>query len=534
MASVRNRPSVGGSVVHASGEEGASVRRVIVMAVVALAAIAGLAGRGGADPSTGQLARNLPPAKFESAPCPKKPALGRARCGYLVVPENRFKAGGRTIRLAVAIIRAISPKPAPDPIVFLSGGPGSDSFADASLVTDARLNRDRNLIVISQRGTVNDNPALMCPEIARYYWTRVGLVYDAPSTGRLYVQAAADCRRRLAAAGIDLSAHDDEESAADLADLRKALRIPQWNVFAHSYGTELALVYMRDFPAGIRSVVLDGVSPPPVAAPGIFGWSAVREAFDNMVAACAAQARCRARYPNLGATFIRFVNQLEAHPVTTKVSVPGVRGRVKVVLDGGALVQWMILATHDPTKFPLAVDELAHGRPQRIAGLWALVSAHPDTNPFAYGMNLSIVCQDQVPFESALARVRAGQIAFPEFPASVQAQAPQEAFIGGGCRAWNVPPAPASAIAPTKSAIPTLLESGSFDAQTGAQWARYAARTLPNSIQTAYPGLAHGVFAKSRCADRVIVSFYDRPKAPNTRCVASVRPAQFTIGPPLR
>jgi pimeloyl-ACP methyl ester carboxylesterase len=506
--------------------------------VTLAAAATAVAGREGAVASTGEFARNLPPAKFESAPCPKKsppvPALDKARCGYLVVPENRLKDNGRTIRLAVAIIPSIAPRPKPDPIVFLSGGPGSDSFADASLVTNAGLNRDRKLIVISQRGTVNDSPALMCPEIARYYSKRVGLVYDAPSTGRLYVQAATGCRRRLVAAGIDLSAYDDAENAADVADLRKALGIPQWNVFAHSAGTELALVYMRDYPAEIRSVALDGLSPPPVSAPGLFGWSAVREAFDNMVAACAAQSRCRARYPTLGATFIRLVNQLESHPLRTRVSVPGVRGRVKVVLDGGALVQWMILATHDASNFPRAVDELAHGRPQRIARVWASVAAHPDTNPFAYGMNLSVVCRDQVPFESALARIRAGQVAFPEFAASVQEQPPQEAFIGGGCAAWNVPPAPPSAIDATRSTIPTLLESGSFDAQTGAQWARYAARTLPNSIQTVYPGLAHGVFATSRCADSVIISFFDRPRAPNTRCVASVKPAPFTIGPPLR
>jgi pimeloyl-ACP methyl ester carboxylesterase len=521
------------------GDQAVSRCRPLLRAVVAsVAAVIALAGCGGGGSSMPQFAKNLPPARFESAPCPKKspavPAFARARCGYLVVPENRFKSNGRTIRLAVAIVPSVLPKPAPDPIVFLSGGPGSDSFRDTSLVTDAGLNRNRELIVLSQRGTVNDSPALMCPEIAQFYWRRVGLGYDAPSAGRLYVQAGADCRRRLTAARIDVAAYDDAENAADVADLRKTRGIKQWNVFAHSYGTELALVYMRDYPAGIRSVVLDGVTPPSVSEPGRFGWSAVREGFDNMVAACAAQPRCRARYPKLGATFFRLVNQLEAHPATTKVSLPGVSGPVKVVLDGGALVNWMILETHDPTKFPLAVDELAHGRPQRVATFWASVSAHPETNPFAYGMNLTVVCRDQVPFESASARVRAGQQAFPAFAASVQAQAPQEAFIGDGCRAWNVPKAPASVRAVTKSAIRTLLESGSFDAQTADQWARYAARTLPNSIQTNYPGLAHGVFATSPCAASVIISFFDDPKTPNTSCLASVKPAPFTIGPPLR
>jgi hypothetical protein len=41
------------------------------------------------------------PAEFESGPCPQTPApvasLANARCGVLVVPENRAKDNGRTI-----------------------------------------------------------------------------------------------------------------------------------------------------------------------------------------------------------------------------------------------------------------------------------------------------------------------------------------------------------------------------------------------------------------------------------------------------
>jgi pimeloyl-ACP methyl ester carboxylesterase len=146
-------------------------------------------------------------------------------------------------------------------------------------------------------------------------------------------------------------------------------------------------------------------------------------------------------------------------------------------------------------------------------------------------MHYSVVCRNEEPFESEQARIRAGQAAFPSFPLSVQAQPPQELFIGAGCKAWNVPQAPASSNAVTRSTIPTLLESGTFDGQTGASWSRYAARTLPNSIRKVFPGQAHGAFFTSPCAASVIVSFFNHPKAPNTRCVASVKPATFVIGP---
>lgn len=43
--------------------------------------------------------------------------------------ENRQVAGGRTLRLSVAVIKSTAESPRPDPLVFLSGGPG-----DASVV----------------------------------------------------------------------------------------------------------------------------------------------------------------------------------------------------------------------------------------------------------------------------------------------------------------------------------------------------------------------------------------------------------------
>ncbi|MBF9068994.1 alpha/beta fold hydrolase [Streptacidiphilus fuscans] len=470
-------------------------------------------------------------SRFVPGPCPATLPHGvKAACGYLVVPENRDRPDGRTLRLAVAIVPAQSPRHQhSDPIVFLPGGPGQDAISDIAQITATGLNRDRDLVVMSQRGTLSSPPALTCPEVDRFYQQRIGLRYDAPSTGRLYVQAVSACRDRLAGEGVDLAAYNSSESAADLADLRTALGIREWNVFSHSYGTELALTYMRRYPQGIRSVTLDGVVPPSVATPG-WTWSSVKESFDNMTGACAAQPACVRRYPQLAAVFTDLVSRLEAHPVTTRVTVPGVAGPVKVVLDGGALVNWMVRASHTPAEFPLAVDELAHGNPRVVAEQWASTRLPGSEGVFAHGLSLSVWCSEWVPFETAREQLTAGLRAFPTFPISVLAQAPQLAFLRQACRAWDVPAADPSIRAVTRSAIPTLAVSGSFDAQTGAVWGRYAALTLRNSFVVTLAGVAHGVF-DNPCGSHVITSFYDRPDHPDTRCVASVRPVRFIIGP---
>ncbi|MEU2632486.1 alpha/beta hydrolase, partial [Kitasatospora sp. NPDC007106] len=294
---------------------------------VLLAGLAALPARAdaGTEEPLGTAARTAGHARFEPGPCPRTadptPALETARCGTLTVPENRSRPGGRKITLAVAIVPAVQ-KRAPDPIVWLAGGPGDDANSEIQLALNGDLNRDRDVVFMSQRGTYSADPALTCPNIDQFNADALGLVYGAPSTGRLHVAATRAGRDRLVGLGADPDAYNSTESAADYADLRVALGIRRWNVFGISYGTDLALLYMRLHPEGIRSVGIDGVLPPSLAS-GAVTWKAAREGFDGIFDACAQQPACNDRYPHLKATFERLVRQLEARPVTTTVTVPG-------------------------------------------------------------------------------------------------------------------------------------------------------------------------------------------------------------------
>src|SRR5262245_51249857 len=50
--------------------------------------------------------------------------VSNARCGRLVVPENRALPDGRTISLRIAVVPAYDTPVEPDPIVHITGGPG--------------------------------------------------------------------------------------------------------------------------------------------------------------------------------------------------------------------------------------------------------------------------------------------------------------------------------------------------------------------------------------------------------------------------
>ncbi|MFJ9773109.1 alpha/beta fold hydrolase [Kitasatospora sp. NPDC101157] len=501
--------------------------------VTGLAAAPARAGAGAGEP-LGSVARTAGHARYQPGPCPRTadpaPGLKGARCGTLTVPESRQRPDGRKITLGVAVVPAAH-RTADDPVVWLAGGPGDDAVSEIQLALNGGLNRDRDVVFMSQRGTYAADPALTCPNVDEFTARSVGLVYDARSTGHQHVRATRACRNQLTARGADLAAYDTTESAADYADLRLALGVEQWNVFGISYGTDLALTYMRLHPKGIRSVGIDGVLPPSLAG-GAVTWKAAREGFDGLFKACAEQPACNARYPDLKGTFERLVSRLEDDPVTTTVPVPGRPEPAEVVLDGGALVNWLVSATHVAAGVPRSIDELAHGKPQRVAEQWAGGKLSPQAvGRMSHGLAYGVFCREWTPFESRADVSRAGHREFPSFPRSVVANAPLLAFLHGDCRAWHVPAADASVRDVTRSDIPTLVLSGGFDAQTAPSSGAYAARTLSRSTELTIPYVAHVVFADSPCAQSITRSFFNTPTAPDKGCLAGLKPPAFEIAP---
>jgi pimeloyl-ACP methyl ester carboxylesterase len=500
-----------------------------LLAALAVAAAFALVVFPGVAPAAGPAPARYEP-RFESAPCPTQlplPALQNARCGFLVVPENRSRPEGRTIRLAVAIVPAIAQQPAPDPLVHLTGGPGGIAIFEAQRLVDAGFNRDRDLVLMDQRGTFLSEPALTCEVIDRFYRLQVALPLDARSTRRKHVAATRKCRRELVARGIDLAAYNTTENAADFADLRRALGYDQWNVFGVSYGTDLAQTIMRDHPDGIRSVILDSTVPRSIVVPSEF-WPNARDGFQNLFRACTAQARCRSSFPNLERTFTRLVRRLESDPVRTTVADPATGQPTPVVLDGGALANWLVNMSFYTPSFkdvPSMIAELAAGDPQRIATLRLTQVTPPGF--VGYGLQLGVACSEWIPFDGEREVLAQGRDALPRYPRSVLAQPPQLAYIFDDCRVWDVPAAPPSVREPTVSDIPTLILSGSFDSVTSLAWAYAAAETLPNSRIASIPGVGHFVAPESPCAQSVIASFLLRPDAPDTNCVASLRPPIF-------
>ena len=477
--------------------------------------------------------------RFELAPCPKlawADELAKASCGYLVVPEHHKQPEGRTIKLLVAKYPARSPEKQPDPVVYLAGGPGDIVPLEINALVAAGFIRDRDFYGMSQRGTMFAEPALTCAAADDFARELLGRRFYSEATKRAHLAATEACHREFTATGADLSAYNSSESAADFADLRKVLGVAAWNVFATSYGSYLAQTLMRDHPEGIRSVVLDSVLPATYNVAQ--NWQNARDGFDNIFEACAAQPACNAAHPDLEKTFTGLVNKREAEPLTATVKDPATGKDIKVVIDGGALIDWLRnqnyavpmlqaapdriggLAADDPKAIEaIALDRVSRARPPG-----------PDVPALGYGLSYGVSCRESYPFATPDDLAAAGKKAFPDYPVSLTSEGIGGwAYFNEDCREiWKVPPAPEAMHQPVESAIPTLLFSGSFDTLTSLAGAKAGAAKLSNATIISIPGVGHAVTAQSPCAQAVVASFLAAPAAPDTSCVSALKPSSFT------
>ncbi|HWR51091.1 MAG TPA: alpha/beta hydrolase [Bryobacteraceae bacterium] len=442
-------------------------------------------------------------ARFGAAPCAfKVPRGARVRCGWLTVPENRSKPSGRTIRLHVAIYGSRSAQPAPDPIVWLVGGPGGRAHVLSSNLFERVVEPylgSRDFIVVDVRGTGYSEPALNCP--------------DPSGPASQWLPA---CRERLSSIA-DLTSYNSAAVAADLADLRRALGIREWNLLGESYGTRLALVAMRDQSQGIRAVILDSVVPPEVDEYAD-GPAKFESAMSALFRDCVADLSCNTAFPNLGEVLLKAADQLDQSPRR----ISGVwRGTpFEFRFDGRQLLEALHMALYESDliqQIPKAIYGAVDGSGDTV---WReAIARHAIAvakDLVDNGAHLSFHCTEEIPFtDAARLRVEDGKRPWMRHTASGVA-------IVNACRLWIATNGDARETRPVKSEIPVLLLAGEYDPVTPPVYAESAARHLRNSHLFVIPGLGHWLTANpvSMCPQRIALEFLDNPnRRPDAGCL---------------
>ena len=136
--------------------------------------------------------------------------------GYLVVPENRNKNNGKTIKLPFIVVKSKNPHKKNDPLLYTAGGPGGSSLGWVNGATRQPFITNRDCIAFEQRGTNYALPNLWSSELSDAIKEsyRKNLNKDS-----MVVEGTKRYKNTLEARGIDLSGYNTDESVADIDDL---------------------------------------------------------------------------------------------------------------------------------------------------------------------------------------------------------------------------------------------------------------------------------------------------------------------------
>lgn len=441
-----------------------------------------------------------------------------AYCGTLKVFENRETKQGRQIDLNFVVLPALRSDAQPDPLFFLAGGPGQGAATLAKVVRDIfrRVQNDRDIVLVDQRGTGKSNP-LHC------FTEQDDSLQSIMETDEQAIVKLKACQAKYDA---DLTLYTTTIAMDDLDDVRAFLGYDTINVYGGSYGTRAGLVYMRQHGDRVRSVILDGVAPPNMRLPFYFPRDSER-AFELLAKDCAADAGCNAAYPNLRERMRALIERLESNPPTVKITHPRTGQTAEIRIDARLLANIVVSALYSPVVTTLVPAIVAAGEQNDFQSLLALATiggGDSETPGMAVGMQLSVICAEDAPRIAAEEyKKEAEATLFGKYVLTLQQHA---------CGFWPRGKVDDSFYEPVTSAIPTLVLSGEVDPVTPPTWGEQVAKTLSNSRHIIIPGTGHTA-GGTGCGQRLMREFIEKGSAADldTSCITKVRRPAFFVSP---
>jgi pimeloyl-ACP methyl ester carboxylesterase len=443
------------------------------------------------------------------------PSRLAARCGVFSVPEDRSNPEGRTISLRIAVVPAVSRTPEPDPLVFFTGGPGQAATETYPQLAPAfrRINRERDVVLVDQRGTGGSN-ALRCPE------------EDVRDLALLDEEAIGPwVSRCLAALAGDPRFYTTSIAMRDLDEVREALGYERVNLYGLSYGTRAALTYLRMYPERVRSAILDGVAPPTEVL-GVDVAADAERAIHLVIARCASDPKCREAFPDLAKDLDSLMARLET-PVHLTLRHP-TTGEIEELSFSREMAAYAIrllsYSQETASIVPLVLSSAAKSDLGPLAAQFLIVTARVGET-ISEGMGISVVCSEDFPF----------------FDESQIVDRNRDTYLGSlqtdtlklVCPLWPRGEVPGDFKSPVRSqGAPVLLLSGEADPVTPPENGELTASQLgPDAaLHLAARGQGHIVIHRG-CIPDLAAKFIEGGSFAglDARCVEEIAPQPFFL-----
>ncbi|HXO42997.1 MAG TPA: alpha/beta fold hydrolase [Thermoanaerobaculia bacterium] len=394
--------------------------------------------------------------------------------------------------MRIVLLPATGPAREPDPVFYLSGGPGEGAVESAPDLAHSPLRALRDLVLVDTRGTGESNP-LSCR-----IWgdgTRLDHIFplDAAIACRDELRKKADLTRYTTAAAMD-----------DVDDVRRHLGYGKVNLVGGSYGTFAAQIFLVRHPEAVRSVVLSGVAKPGEPNP-LYHARNAQHALELLGRDCAAELACHAAFPRFPEEVSTVLDRLERQPVRVQVTHPETGKQVTVLLTRSAAAEGLRFALYNPRQaraVPLRVHLAAQGDYRQLATPAVQIRAILQQE-LALGLLFSVTCAEDLP-----------RIDPREIPAVTRGT-----FYGDErvrdqlavCAIWPHAPLPPGSGDLVHSDVPTLLLSGERDPVTPPADAALVAKGFTHGLWVQIPHGTHN--GSGDCEERVVADFVKRGSA---------------------
>lgn len=290
--------------------------------------------------------------------------------GFFYVPENRKNPKSNIIKLHFVRFKSTNPNPG-NPVIYLAGGPGgsgSYSAAGDRFQLFMAMREVGDVIAFDQRGTYKTEPYLVCPEPWDY-------PLDKPlnkiELNKILLEWATGCNNHWKEKGVDLGAYNTDESASDIEDLRTALGQDKFNLWGISYGTHLAMNFIKKYPTSVDKAVLAGVE-------GLDQTNKLPEDLNGTLNRLNKEIKndkiANSITPDFIGSMKSIFDKLDENPVTVSMKDPKTKKNINVVvgkLDAQVAFYENMNERHDIQNLPLQISRLEKGEYELLAS-WAM------------------------------------------------------------------------------------------------------------------------------------------------------------------
>lgn len=488
--------------------------------------------------------------RHDTVPCNvSADSLRTVECGYVTTALDPNAPEAGTMRFPYQRFFSTADDAYPETVIYIDGGPGVPSNAHASM---AQENADwfdsedmawldlNDVIVFSQRGLVDTDPALICdayePIIPATqdgidaFWDAIGrdldrylsTTPDLAVTHRVETVAEMvvrdqDCARELRASGFRPTLYNTRNIIEDVRGMIKSLDLGPVILWGASYGSRIALAYLDRYPEDVASVFVEAVLPPGIED-RFDEFDYLLDRLARVDSLCHEAGGCGDGSSPLDA-FHQTMADLQDNPRRMFVS-PEWRPRTRVVLDHRLYAANLQQLFYEAESLPLLPAYMQGD--EDLLDEFILSSAEGDTHTEG-PMYAVILCNDTD------WRAKAASIRKPgNHPAIADFATWTYGYLAEACDHWLGEGTPRPKSAPVVvSDVPVLMLNGAWDAPTPAPMMWQQLETLENGWAFELEGLAHDG-SNHECAHTIIANFFDDPTIdPYDPCVEDLAPPSF-------